>query len=408
MDIHLFDHPVANRRLWPLTAFRPVADLRLGILRLSDKWQQYTRIQASHLCADNLQALFPLGKKESDQLVIQGNTLPTRQLADWLLALPDDCVAVDDQGEWIGFKTRGGAPDYLDLSEGDAGIPAVLSHLKPLTCPFPVSRLLQSWEIFQMNATELERDFELLTIGRSGFHPSATNLILGNRFFIEEGAKMEGVTINSLTGPVYIGRDTEIMEGSVIRGPFALCDHALVKMAAKIYGPTTIGPGCKVGGEIQNVVFQANSNKAHDGYLGNSAIGEWCNLGADTNSSNLKNTYQEVKLWDYAKGGFVATGSLFCGLVMGDHAKCGINTMFNTGTVVGVGANVFGSGYPRPFIPDFAWGGASGFTTHSMRAFLDTARIVMDRRGQVLTPAHEHLYRTVFEQTAEYRNWEKN
>lgn len=407
MDIILFDDPIANRRMWPLTAFRPVADLRLGILRISEKWQRYTQKEPVHLCADPLNLLFKPPLADSACLIVPGNLLPHQDLANWLISLPEGSLAVDDQGQWLGFKAEAALPQYKDLVAAETGLPSILKHLTPLVCPFPVNRLVHTWEIFQMNGNEMERDFEWITAERTGFHPSGTNLVLGNRFFIEEGAKLEGVTLNSLTGPIYIGRGAEIMEGSVIRGPFALCENALVKMAAKIYGPTTIGPGCKVGGEIQNVVFQSNSNKAHDGYLGNSVIGEWCNLGADTNSSNLKNTYQQVKLWDYAKGGFEATGSLFCGLVMGDHAKCGINTMFNTGTVVGAGANVFGSGYPRPFIPDFAWGGASGFTTHSMRAFIDTARIVMDRRGEELSMAHETLFKFHFEQTAEYRNWEK-
>jgi UDP-N-acetylglucosamine diphosphorylase/glucosamine-1-phosphate N-acetyltransferase len=197
------------------------------------------------------------------------------------------------------------------------------------------------------------------------------------------------------------------MEGCMVRGSLALCEGSVLKMGAKIYGPTTIGPGSKVGGEIQNSVIQANSNKAHDGYLGNSVLGEWCNLGADTNISNLKNTYQEVKLWNYVKDSFIKTNSIFCGMIMGDHAKCGINTMFNTGTVVGVGANVFGAGYPRQFIPDFAWGGATGFSTFGMDKFLETAKAVMLRRNQTLDENYQLLLEQVFFSTSKYRTWEK-
>ena len=196
------------------------------------------------------------------------------------------------------------------------------------------------------------------------------------------------------------------MEGSLIKGPFALCDGSTVKMGAKIYGDTTIGPQCKVGGEVSNSVFFARSNKGHDGFLGNSVIGEWCNLGADTNSSNLKNNYAQVKLWNYSKSRFINSGLQFCGLIMGDHSKCGINTMFNTGTVVGVSANIFGASFPRNFIPSFTWGGATGFATYAMSKAFETARLVMKRRGQELTEQDKEILNKISEISSEHRFWE--
>ena len=225
--------------------------------------------------------------------------------------------------------------------------------------------------------------------------------------FLEEGAVVEGATLNARTGPIYIGKDAEVMEGALIRGPFALCEHGTVKMGAKIYGGTTIGPWSKAGGEIGNSVLLAYSNKGHDGYLGHAYLGEWCNLGADTNNSNLKNNYAEVKLWDYATERFELTGTQFCGLIMGDHSKCGINTMFNTGTVVGVSANIFGSGFPRNFIPSFSWGGAGGFTTYSTEKAFETAELVMTRRQQQLSAEDRIILLRIFEDTAKYRRWEK-
>ena len=244
----------------------------------------------------------------------------------------------------------------------------------------------------------------MITKGRKTENLSSTNnLIAKENIFIETGVKAEFVTLNASAGPIYIGKDAEIMEGSVIRGPFAICEHSTVKMAAKIYGPTTIGPHSKVGGEVNNSVFQAYSNKAHDGFLGNSVIGEWCNLGADTNNSNLKNNYDEVRLWNYESGRFIKTGLQFCGLIMGDHSKCAINTMFNTGTVVGVNANIFGDGFPRNFIPSFSWGGASGFTIYGINKAFEVAEKVFERRNKQFDDIEKSILRHIFEKTSKYR-----
>lgn len=267
-----------------------------------------------------------------------------------------------------------------------------------------VLRIENTWDIFAINDAAIREDFQLLTDDRhSQPIPKSVNVIAPENIFIEEGAKLEFVTLNASTGPIYIGKNAEIMEGSVIRGPFALCEEAQVKLATKIYGATTIGPHCRVGGEVNNSVMFGYSNKGHDGFLGNSVLGEWCNIGADSNNSNLKNNYEEVRLWSYETEGFAKTGLQFCGLMMGDHSKCGINTMFNTGTVVGVSANIFGTGFPRNFVPSFSWGGASGFTTYLTKKAFEVAKVVMSRRHVEFTEQDAHILEHVFEETKKWR-----
>ena len=212
--------------------------------------------------------------------------------------------------------------------------------------------------------------------------------------------------INASNGPVYIGRNAEIMEGCLVRGPFAMGEGSVLKMGAKVYGPTALGPYCVVGGEVNNICMQGYSNKGHDGFLGNAVLGEWCNIGADSNCSNLKNNYEDVKVWNYSTGRFDRSGQQFCGLIMGDHSKCGINTMFNTGTVVGVSANIFGAGFPRQFVPDFAWGGASGFITYKLDAACKTAALVMPRRKKEFDEVEKGIMEAVFSKSSSYRNWE--
>ncbi len=267
-----------------------------------------------------------------------------------------------------------------------------------------VLRMEHTWDIFSKNHEAIERDFEWLTKDRTSQPiPENTVAFHPERIFIEEGAQLPLCSLNAKDGPIYIGKDAEIMEGAMIRGPFALCEHATVKMGAKIYTGTTIGPHCKVGGEVSNSVIFGYSNKGHDGFLGNSVLGEWCNIGADTNTSNLKNNYAEVRLWDYETERFAPTGLQFCGLMMGDHSKCGINTMFNTGTVIGVSANIFGSGFPRNFIPSFSWGGSGGTTTYKTQKAFETAEIVMARRKMEFTEEEAKILEHVFEETKKYR-----
>ncbi|MGB0850797.1 MAG: glucose-1-phosphate thymidylyltransferase, partial [Bacteroidia bacterium] len=264
-----------------------------------------------------------------------------------------------------------------------------------------------TYDIFSKNGYQINEDFNLITTGRKSQTLSTSNTLIGENIFVEEGADVEAAVLNSKNGPIYIGKNATIMEGALIKGPFALGSSATIKMGAKIYGDTSVGPSCKVGGEVSNTLFYGNSNKGHDGFLGNSVIGEWCNLGADTNSSNLKNNYAQVKLWNYTKSRFVNSGLQFCGLIMADHSKCGINTMFNTGTVVGVSANIFGASFPRNFIPSFTWGGATGFATYSLGKAFETARIVMSRRQQELNETEKEILKNVHEISSTHRIWEK-
>lgn len=267
-----------------------------------------------------------------------------------------------------------------------------------------ILRIENTWDIFSKNAEALQADFDFITEDRKSQPISKTNTVINaDNIFLEEGAKVECSILNATNGPIYIGANAEVMEGCMIRGGFALGEHSIVKMGAKIYGATTVGPHSRIGGEVNNSVLFAYSNKGHDGFLGNSVIGEWCNLGADTNNSNLKNNYDEVRLWSYETEGFAKTGLRFCGLMMGDHSKCGINTMFNTGTVVGVSANIFGTGFPRNFVPSFSWGGASGFTTYLTKKAFEVAKVVMSRRHVEFTEQDAHILEHVFEETKKWR-----
>ena len=260
-------------------------------------------------------------------------------------------------------------------------------------------KIINPWDIFVFNDRALREDFELITKGRKSAVLSDTNRVFApENIFVEEGAVVECATLNAKEGPIYIGKDAEIMENSVVRGPFAMCEHSVLKLSAKIYGATTLGPYVKVGGELANVVIFGYSNKAHDGFIGNSVIGEWCNIGADTNASNLKNTYEEVRLWSIEKNTFVPTGQTFCGTIMGDHSKCGINTMFNTGTVIGVSSNIFGHGYQRNYVPSFAWGGPSGMKTFEPDKAIEVAEKMEARRGIEMSDIDKrillHVYRS--------------
>ena len=389
MNYILFDGPARNALL-PLTFTRPVADIRVGILTIREKWEKYLGTTTTTLTEEYLSEKFPMVEMEHN-VMINASYLPTAELVELIQELgPNQAVFQGDNvlafytaesQEAVDFETY----EIIEFS-GEC-----------LSIEHP-------WDIFQKNEAALRADFNLLTEDRSSQPiPASVNVIAPENIFIEEGAQLQFVTLNASTGPIYIGKDTEIMEGSVIRGPFALCDHAVVKLATKIYGATTVGPHCRVGGELNNVVLFAYSNKGHDGFLGNAVLGEWCNIGADSNNSNLKNNYEEVKLWSYEKEGFVKTGLQFCGLIMGDHSKCAINTMFNTGTVVGVSANIFGSGFPRNFVPSFTWGGAQGFTTYLTKKAFETARIAMSRRSVEFDEVEARILESVFEQTQKWR-----
>jgi len=390
MNYILFDGPVRTALL-PLTFTRPVADIRVGILTIREKWEKYLGSTTTTLTEDYLSEKFPMVEME-ENVMINASYLPTPELVELIENLgPNQAV----------FHGENMVAFYTTESQESVDFEAYESIEFSGDC----LSIEHPWDIFQKNEDALRADFDFLTEDRSSQPiPKSVNVIAPEHIFIEEGAKLEFVTLNASTGPIYIGKDTEIMEGSVIRGPFALCDHAVVKLATKIYGATTVGPHCRVGGEVNNSVLFSYSNKGHDGFLGNAVLGEWCNIGADSNNSNLKNNYEEVKLWSYEKEGFVKTGLQFCGLIMGDHSKCAINTMFNTGTVVGVSANIFGSGFPRNFVPSFTWGGAQGFTTYITKKAFETARIAMSRRSVVFDEVEARILESVFEQTQKWRN----
>ncbi|MBI1289040.1 MAG: glucose-1-phosphate thymidylyltransferase [Flavobacteriales bacterium] len=389
MNYILFDD--LRERLLPLTFTRPVCDLRIGILTIREKWEKYLNAPTSTITEEYLSVKFPLTVADHNVL-INGNVCPSEDLVDVIGKLKDGETLVKNE-KLIAKRMDG---EIYEFSEPDKEAIEYTGEI--LSVDYP-------WDIFSKNGDALKADFDLLTAGRSSQKLSDTNTVLGtNPIFLEEGAKAEACILNTQNGPIYLGKDSEVMEGSAIRGPFALCEDSQVKLGAKIYGPTTVGPHSKVGGEVNNSVIIGYSNKGHDGFLGNSVLGEWCNLGADTNNSNLKNNYDEVRIWSYEQQRFAKTGLQFCGLIMGDHSKSGINTMFNTGTLVGVSSNVFGTGFPRTFIPSFQWGGASGFTEYKQDKAFATAERMMARRGVQFNQTEKDILAAVFELTKGYRN----
>ncbi|AJR03478.1 GlmU family protein [Siansivirga zeaxanthinifaciens] len=391
MNYILFDGP-SRTNLLPFTFTRPVAEIRVGILTIREKWETFLDATTTTVTEDYLSDKFPMVEMDVN-IMINASYLPNLELVEMIKDLKENEAIFKDE-DVIAFYTKEAQED-INFDSYEA-----------IEFNESIIKIENTWDIFSKNGEAIQDDFNLLTQGRTSKPiPSSNNVIAAENIFIEAGASLEFVTLNATNGPIYIGKNSEIMEGSIIRGPFALCENAIIKMGAKIYGPTTIGPQCKAGGEINNSVMFANSNKGHDGFLGNSVLGEWCNLGADTNNSNLKNNYAEVRLWDYDTEGFAKTGLQFCGLMMGDHSKCGINTMFNTGTVVGVSANIFGSGFPRNFVPSFSWGGSSGFTTYATKKAFEVAEVVMARRGLELTEQDKLILEHVFEETKKYRRY---
>lgn len=392
MAIILFDDN-AHNTLLPLTYTRPVADLRIGILTIAEKWSKYLGQEHSFLTQDYLQAKYPLNIQD-DNIFINGSVCPDEDVVAAINNLLNG-QALRHNGTLIAIKLKDIYVDSFDPEANFAHEVAYANELIILTRPE---------HIFKKNDTELRKDFKLLTSGRKSAKLSSTNTIIGNDFFAEEGAQAECCTFSTVNGPIYLANDTEVWEGTNIRGPFALCEHSQVKMGTKIYGATTIGPYCRIGGEVNNAIVWGYSSKGHEGYLGNAVVGEWCNIGADSNNSNLKNNYSEVKLWDYATQSYRGTGLQFCGLIMADHAKCGINTMFNTGTIVGVSANVFDAGYPPKHIPDFSWGGANGFEEYAFDKMMETAALVIGRRPhRDFDDAEKQILTKVYELTQPFR-----
>ncbi len=391
MNYILFDGNVRNNLL-PFTYTRPVADIRIGILTIREKWEHYLGLTTTTVTEEYLEEKYPMVEM-AENIMINASFLPTEKMAEQIKKLSKNQAIFKDEEVLAFFTTESQEEVNFDTYE-------------VLQCKDFFLQVKNTWDIFSLNAIALQADFDLLTEGRTSQKIAKTvNCINKKNIFIEEGATIEFATLNASKGPIYIGKNAEIMEGALVRGPFSLGDNSTLKMGAKIYGATTIGPHCKVGGEVNNVVFFGYANKGHDGFLGNSVIGEWCNLGADTNNSNLKNNYAEVKLWSYETERFTKTGLQFCGLMFGDHSKCGINTMFNTGTVVGVSANIFGGNFPRNFIPSFSWGGSAGFTNYQINKVNEVAKMVMQRRNLEYDAKEQAILAHIFEITSKFRNY---
>ncbi len=379
--------------LRPLTFFRPVSAIRIGLFTIHEKWEKHLQQQVSFLTEKYLQEKFPL-KVGKDNCLINGSILPSKELTAEILSLEADTSL--SNGDTI-IAIRLTAENLKHFREGNS------PELKTRETTSTFVKINYTWDLFGNNKKAISDDYLLITGNRKSAVISATNHVLGDNLFIEEGVKIECSTINTLKGPVYIGKQAEVMQGCHIEGPAALCDHSVLKMGTLIYKGTTIGPWCKAGGEINNSIMMGYSSKAHDGFLGDSVISEWCNLGAGTTTSNLKNNYEPVKQWSYGQNRFVSTGLQFCGLVMGDHCKTGISSMFNSGTTAGVCSNIFGVSYQRNFIPSFVWGGNSGFRKHRFSEAIETAKAVYARRNIPFDSMEENIFKTVCELTSDDR-----
>ncbi len=395
MSIILFDNH-RRQHLFPFTLTRPIADIRVGILTIRQKWEKWLNASSSTLTESYLAAKYPM-VTQNENLFINGAALPSASLVRYINYLQTNQILVANNEVIAARLDAKKTAEFVATQSTPAGTQEV---------PFaePIELVSRPYQLFMWADKWIKQDFEILTAGRKSAPISATNKVIApENVFIEEGAIVECSILNATDSRIYIGKQAEIMEGCMIRGSFSLGEHSQLKMGAKIYGATSIGPYCKVGGEVNNCLIFGYSNKAHDGFIGNSVIGEWCNLGADTNTSNLKNNYANVKLWSYAAGKFEDTGTQFCGLMMGDHSKCGINTMFNTGTVVGVSCNIFGDGFPRNYIPDFTWGGNAGFETYSVKKAVETAILVYKRRGMEFDNVEQQIFQSLFDLTAASR-----
>ncbi|MDO6491414.1 MAG: GlmU family protein [Cellulophaga sp.] len=389
MNYILFDG-AARTALLPFTFTRPVAEIRIGILTIREKWEKYLGSTTSTITEDYLSEKHPMVELE-ENVMINSSYLPNASLVALIEDLKENQVIYHNDNIVAFFAKE--AQEEIDFDTYEA-----------ITYTEDVITVENTWDIFAKNEEALQADFDLVTEGRISAPISETNTLINpDNIFIEEGAIVEYCMLNATKGPIYVGKNAEIWEGAMVRGGLALCDNAVIKMGAKIYGATTIGPYSKVCGEVSNSVIFGYSSKGHEGYLGNSVLGEWCNIGADSNNSNLKNNYAKVRLWNYESESFEQTGLQFCGLMMGDHSKSAINTMFNTGTVVGVNVNIYVPGFPRNFVPSFSWGGASGFTTYGTKKAFDTAKIMMARRNVEFTEQDEAILTHIFEETKKWR-----
>ena len=389
MNYILFDGEYRDNLL-PLTYTKPVADLRVGILTIREKWEKYLGFTTTTVTEDYLSDKFPMVEME-DNIMINASFLPSKELVELVSNLKVS-EAIYKSGELIAFFSK--EQEEIDFDT-----------FRKYEYKDELIQIKHSWDLFSFNGVALEADFDLITEDReSAPIPETVHCINKERIFLEEGVDIEIGVLNANKGAIYIGKNAEVQEGAMIRGPFAMGAFSVVKMGTKVYGPTTLGPKCKIGGEVNNAILSGYCSKGHDGYLGNAVIGEWCNIGADSNNSNLKNNYANVKIWEYAEERFVDTGLQFCGMIMGDHSKCGINTMFNTGTVIGVSANIYGSNFPRNFIPSYSWGGAAGLKTYSLPKAFETMDLVMKRKNEAFNEEDQKIMEHVFEVSAKFRS----
>ncbi|MEP2023355.1 MAG: GlmU family protein [Reichenbachiella sp.] len=389
MNIALADLSQHRTKLFPFTLTRPVADLRVGILTIREKWEKYFQQSVNFLTVPELEGKYPKPKGET-QLIINGAVCPDAGLLNAIQQLKDNELL--RQGE-IFIAAKG----LFDAQEPTIN----LQGFNPVEYNTDCTVINRSWDLFSNNKAQIQSDFELLTSGRTSKKITDPHTIVygKDQVFLEEGVDIKAAILNAEEGPIYLAKNSIIQEGAAIRGPFALGENSRINMNAKIREGVTIGPNCKIGGEVSNSIVYGNSNKAHDGYLGNAVVGEWCNLGADTNNSNLKNNYDEVKAYDFETNDFIKTGLQFCGLFMGDHSKTAINTALNTGTTIGVCSNVFGSGFPPAYIPSFSWGGEKKLVTYKFEKAIETARKVWARKNIDQTEADEKILKTIFDRS---------
>jgi len=395
MNVALFDHPKLRQQLLPFTFTRPLGELLIGILTISQKWQNYLGKNIGYITHDYLSKKFPLPKNLSNIMLINGSVCPDEELVNTIRSL--------GVGQAIG---KDGILMAAHLQEFN-GIEELL-EVNTTEYQNTVTIISRPWHIFKQTGAEIRADYNLLTKNSVSASITDVNTIVydADNIFLEEGVNIKAAILNAENGPIYLGKNSIIEEGAIIRGPFALGEESTINAHARMRGDISIGPKCKVGGEVSNSVIFGHSNKGHDGFLGNSVLGEWCNIGAGTNTSNLKNNYDKIKIWDFAIEKFIKTDEQFCGLLMGDHSKCAINTMFNTATVVGVAANIFGTGFPRTFIPSFSWGGQAGFTTFLPHKVKEMASVSMARRGGVFDQQEEDIISSIFKETEKFRTWE--
>ena len=389
MNYILFDGPFRDSFL-PFTYTRPLADVEWGIGSIRDSWERGLGLSTTTITEDYLSDKYPAVFFEQNTF-IHAAYLPTPELLEAAKTLCEG-EAIFDGDILVAFS---GSQDMEDLD---------FEKFKRIELDAPFLFAHHTWDLFSKNEAAIALDFEAITEDRQSEPiPAGVQALGSHQIFIEEGAILHFCSLNASQGPIYIGKDAEVMEGSLVRGPFALGARAMLKMGTKIYGGTSIGAQSKVGGEVNNAIVFSYSNKGHEGFLGNSVIGSWCNIGADSNTSNLKNSYEMVRLWDYAQERFAKTGLQFCGLMMGDHSKCGINTMFNTGTVVGVSANIFGAGFVKNFVPSFSWGGIQNSQTFTLEKAFETAAAVMERKQELLLDLDKDILREVFVLSAKWR-----